>query len=94
MFEEISGSQSTQTSQGGQCYLHWLGEQRLSDWLGGSLVQAQHLPAGDKLRLGTVLVRVVYDFLDSGLDYHLGALVAREQGNVDLATLDVSRILK
>ena len=55
MFEEISGSQSTQTSQGGQCYLHWLGEQRLSDWLGGSLVQTQHLPAHHLLLLLALL---------------------------------------
>ena len=55
MFEEKCGPQSTQTSQGSQSYLDWLGEERLSDWLGGSLVQTQHLPAHHLLLLLALL---------------------------------------
>ena len=55
MFEEESGSEGSQSSQGSQGYLDWLGEQRVSDWLGGSLVQPQHLPAHHLLLLLALL---------------------------------------
>ena len=55
MFEEISGCQGPQPSQSSQAYLYWLGEHRLSNWLGGRLVQTQHLPAHHLLLLLALL---------------------------------------
>ena len=49
--------------------------------------------AGDGAALGAVLVREVDHGLDARLDDHLGALVAREEGDVDRAPLDVRRVL-
>ena len=43
----------------------------------------EHPLAGDGAALVAVLVREVDDGLDAGLDDHLGALVAGEQGDVD-----------
>lgn len=43
--------------------------------------------------LSAVLVREIDDLLDAALDDHLGALVAREEGDVDRAPLDVRRVL-
>ena len=43
--------------------------------------------------LCAVLVRQIDNLLDAALDDHLGALVAREEGDVDRAPLDVRRVL-
>ena len=48
--------------------------------------------AGDGAALVAVFVREVDDGLDAGLDDHLGALVTREQGDVDGASGDILRV--
>ena len=59
----------------------------------GNARQLEHLSAGNHFRLLRVLVGEVNDLLDAGLDDDLGALVAGEEGDVDLAALDVGRVL-
>ena len=49
--------------------------------------------AGNGAALVAVLVREVDDCLDPGLDDHLGALVAREQCNVDAASRHILGVL-